>query len=101
MKQSKERMMIMKQGIDVSKWQKGFDFKLAKQQGKAFCIVRAGRTTSDGQQVMDECFYENINGAKNVGMDVGIYFYSLATYAVTVLAQNNVCAMLYHGTAEL
>ena len=54
MKQSKERMMKMKQGIDVSKWQKGFDFKLAKQQGKTFCIVRAGRTTSDGRQVMDE-----------------------------------------------
>ena len=74
---------MTKQGIDVSKWQKGFDFKLAKQQGKTFCIVRVGRTTSDGRQVMDECFYENINGAKNAGMDVGIYFYSLATDAVT------------------
>ena len=74
---------MTKQGIDVSKWQKGFDFKLARQQGKTFCIVRAGRTTSDGRQVMDECFYENINGAKNAGMDVGIYFYSLATDAVT------------------
>ncbi len=73
----------MRQGIDVSKWQKGFDFKLAKQQGKTFCIVRAGRTTADGRQVMDKCFYENINGAKNAGMDVGIYFYSLATDAVT------------------
>lgn len=73
----------MKQGIDVSKWQKGFDFKLARQLGKTFCIVRAGRTTADGRQVMDECFYENINGAKNAGMDVGIYFYSLATDAVT------------------
>lgn len=75
--------MMMKQGIDVSKWQKGFDFKLARQQGKTFCIVRAGRTTADGRQVMDECFYENINGAKNAGMNVGIYFYSLATDAVT------------------
>lgn len=73
----------MKQGIDVSKWQKGFDFKLARQQGKTFCIVRAGRTTSDGRQVMDKCFYENINKAKDAGMDVGIYFYSLATDAVT------------------
>ena len=76
-------MTMTKQGIDVSKWQKGFDFKLARQRGKTFCIVRAGRTTADGRQVMDECFYENINGAKNAGMDVGIYFYSLATDAVT------------------
>lgn len=74
---------MTKQGIDVSKWQKGFNFKLARQQGKQFCIVRAGCTTTDGRQVMDECFYENINGAKNAGMDVGIYFYSLATDAVT------------------
>lgn len=70
---------MTKRGIDVSKWQKGFDFKLARQQGKTFCIVRAGRTTSDGQQVMDEAFYDNINGAKNAGLDIGIYFYSLAT----------------------
>lgn len=69
----------MKQGIDVSKWQKGFDFKLAKKQGYDFCIVRAGRTTAAGQQVMDEAFYNNINGAKNAGLDIGIYFYSLAT----------------------
>ena len=74
---------MMKQGVDVSKWQKGFDFKLARQQGKQFCIVRAGRTTADGRQVMDECFYDNINGAKKAGMDIGIYFYSLATDAVT------------------
>ena len=75
--------MTAKYGIDVSKWQKGFDFKLARQQGKTFCIVRAGRTTADGRQVMDECFYQNINGAKNAGLDLGIYFYSLATDAVT------------------
>ena len=73
----------MKRGIDVSKWQKGLDFNLAKRQVYNFCIVRAGRTTSDGRQVMDECFYENINRAKASGMDVGIYFYSLATDAVT------------------
>lgn len=69
----------MKYGIDVSRWQKGFDFRLAKSQGKSFCIVRAGRTTAAGQPVMDEDFYENINGAKRAGLDVGIYYYSLAT----------------------
>lgn len=72
----------MKHGIDVSKWQKGFDFRLAKSQGKDFCIIRCGRTTGSGRQVMDECFYSHINAAKNAGMDVGIYFYSLATDAV-------------------
>lgn len=73
----------MKRGIDVSKWQKGFDFKLAKKQGYDFCIVRAGRTGSNGRPIMDELFYENINNAKDAGLDLGIYFYSLATDAVT------------------
>lgn len=69
----------MRKGIDVSKWQQGFNFKLAKELGYDFCIVRAGRTTASGRQVMDEAFYENINGAKAAGLDIGIYFYSLAT----------------------
>lgn len=80
MKQSKGRMMIMtKRGIDVSKWQNGLDFNLAKKQGYNFCIVRAGRTGSNGKPVMDELFYENINKAKSAGMELGIYFYSRAT----------------------
>lgn len=68
----------MKRGIDVSKWQKGLDFSMAKKQGYDFCIVRAGRTGSNGRPIMDELFYENINKAKGAGMDVGIYFYSKA-----------------------
>lgn len=74
---------MTKQGIDVSKWQKGLDFNLAKKQGYDFCIVRAGRTGSNGRPIMDELFYENINKAKDAGLDLGIYFYSLATDAVT------------------
>lgn len=70
---------MTKQGIDVSKWQKGLDFNLAKKQGYNFCIVRAGRTGSNGKPVMDELFYENINKAKGAGMELGIYFYSMAT----------------------
>lgn len=70
---------MTKRGIDVSKWQKGLDFNLAKKQGYDFCIVRAGRTGSNGKPVMDELFYENINKAKSAGMELGIYFYSRAT----------------------
>lgn len=70
---------MTKRGIDVSKWQKGLDFNLAKKQGYNFCIVRAGRTGSNGKPVMDELFYENINKAKSAGMEIGIYFYSRAT----------------------
>lgn len=69
----------MKYGIDVSYCQQGFDFNQAVAEGKSFCIVRIGRTRSCGDQVLDDCFIENINNAKAAGMDLGIYFYSLAT----------------------
>ncbi|MGE9914042.1 GH25 family lysozyme [Megasphaera elsdenii] len=69
----------MMEGIDVSYCQAGFDFQAAADAGKEFCIVRIGRTRSDGRQELDDYFVDNINGAKAAGMKLGIYFYSLAT----------------------
>lgn len=69
----------MREGIDVSYCQAGLDFQQAAAEGKEFCIVRIGRTRSDGRQELDDYFVENINAAKAAGMDLGIYFYSLAT----------------------
>ncbi len=69
----------MREGIDVSYCQAGFDFQQAAALGKEFCIVRIGRTRSDGVQELDDYFVEHINAAKAAGMDLGIYFYSLAT----------------------
>lgn len=69
----------MMEGIDVSYIQAGFNFQAAADAGKEFCIVRIGRTRSDGQQELDDYFVDNINGAKAAGMKIGIYFYSKAT----------------------
>ena len=69
----------MREGIDVSYCQEGFDFEAAKAAGKEFCIVRIGRTRGDGRQELDDLFIHNINAAKAAGMDIGVYFYSLAT----------------------
>ena len=69
----------MMEGIDVSYCQAGFNFQAAADAGKEFCIVRIGRTRSDGQQELDDYFVDNINGAKAAGMKIGIYFYSKAT----------------------
>jgi len=59
----------MKQGIDVSFCQPNFDFSAAVQQGKQFCVVKIGE-----HDYMDDLFAQNINGALNAGMDVGVYF---------------------------
>ena len=69
----------MREGIDVSYCQEDFDFEAAKAAGKDFCIVRIGRSRWDGQQELDDLFIHNINAAKAAGMDIGVYFYSLAT----------------------
>ena len=69
----------MTEGIDVSYCQEDFDFGAAKAAGKDFCIVRIGRSRWDGQQELDDLFIHNINAAKAAGMDIGVYFYSLAT----------------------
>lgn len=69
-------------GIDVSKWQEEIDWEKVKNSGVEFAIIRVGyQTEYDGKNVIDPYFTQNIEGAKAVGLPVGIYFYS---YAKTV-----------------
>lgn len=69
-------------GIDVSKWQEEIDWEKVKNSGVEFAIIRIGyQTEYDGEYVVDPYFIQNIEGAKAVGLPVGIYFYS---YAKTV-----------------
>lgn len=68
-------------GIDVSKWQKGFDFKKAKNEGVKFAILRAGYTGSgDGvSKAKDDQFETHYKNAKANGLGVGAYWFSRAT----------------------
>lgn len=69
-------------GIDVSKWQEEIEWQKVKESGVEFAIIRIGyQTEYDGEYVLDPYFVQNIEGAKDVGLPVGIYFYS---YAKTV-----------------
>lgn len=66
-------------GIDVSKWQEDVDWEQVKEEGIEFAIIRMGyQTEYDGEYVIDPYFENNIKGAKEVGLPVGIYFYSYA-----------------------
>ena len=60
-------------GIDVSKWQKGFNFDRAKAEGVEFVILRAAYSTSK-----DVCFDDFYNQCKAKGIPVGAYHYSMA-----------------------
>lgn len=67
-------------GIDVSKWQEEIDWKKVKDSGVEFAMIRIGYQDGiKGENVIDPYFYQNIKTAKEVGLSVGVYFYSYAS----------------------
>lgn len=66
----------MKKGIDVSKYQQNIDWKKVKESGIEFAIIRIGYGKFDNQK--DEYFEKNYEGAKKVGIPLGVYHYSYA-----------------------
>lgn len=64
-------------GIDVSKWQGEIDWQKVKNAGINFAIIREGYGKKSPTQV-DKKFKVNIEGAKSVGINCGIYHYSYA-----------------------
>ena len=66
-------------GIDVSSHQKEIDWKTVKKAGVDFAMIRVGyRGYSGGKLMLDDYFQQNIQGAIDAGIDVGLYFYSQA-----------------------
>lgn len=68
-----------KLGIDVSKWNKEIDWEAVKEAGVEFAIIRCGyRGASTGALVIDPRYEENIRGAIEAGIPVGVYFFTQA-----------------------
>ena len=66
-------------GVDVSSHQKEIDWEKVKASGVEFAMIRCGfRGYGSGKLAVDTCFDQNLEGALNAGLDVGIYFYSQA-----------------------
>ncbi len=69
----------IKIGIDVSSWQGDIDFEAVKKAGVEFAFIRIGSTKGINEDYfLDKKFIQNIEGFKDVGIPVGIYFYSYA-----------------------
>lgn len=64
---------MSKFGIDISMWQKGFDFDKAKAEGVEFVILRGAYATGK-----DSCFEDFYKQCKSKNIPVGIYHYSMA-----------------------
>lgn len=71
---------ISHKGIDVSKYQEKIDWKKVAQDDVEYAFIRLGiRGYTEGEIKEDETFEDNINGAIDNGIDVGIYFFTQAT----------------------
>lgn len=73
---------LARQGIDVSDYQGEIDWQAVADSGVSFAFIRLGyRGATEGQLYLDQCFAENLAGAREAGLDVGVYFFSQALNA--------------------
>lgn len=80
---------MSKKGIDVSVYQGDINWNAVKSSGIEFAIIRSGYGKDPGQQ--DKYFLQNIVGAKNAGIHVGIYHYSYALSTEDAKQEANYC----------
>lgn len=77
-------------GADLSKYNGSVDFRALKEAGADFVMLRIGsRGYGSGQIVADENFEENIKGAIDAGLEVGVYFFSQAVTAEEAVEESN------------
>lgn len=66
-------------GIDVSSHQGDVNWKAVAGDGVEFAMIRVGfRGYAQGELNLDKKFEQNIRGALDAGLDVGVYFFSQA-----------------------
>ena len=70
---------ISRKGIDVSKYQEEIDWELVAGDGVEYAFIRLGlRGYTKGEIQEDENFKDNIKGALNNAIGVGVYFFTQA-----------------------
>ena len=64
---------------DVSSYQNQVDWRQVAADGVEFAMIRLGyRGYSSGQLNLDPCYEQNVKGARDAGLHVGVYFFSQA-----------------------
>ena len=70
----------VEKGIDVSEHQLNIDWNAVGNAGLDFAYIRCGRRGyTEGGLYEDEYFRANMQGAKNAGLKIGVYFATQAT----------------------
>ena len=66
-------------GVDVSYYNGNIDWQQVADSGVSFAMIRIGyRRNADGVIIEDVCAAQNIRGALDAGLEVGVYFFSTA-----------------------
>lgn len=85
-------------GIDVSKWNKEIDWAQVKKEGVDFAIIRAGyRGSISGSLVVDPYFEQNIKGATDNDIAVGVYFFTQAVNEREAVEEASIVMSLVQG----
>lgn len=85
-------------GIDVSKYQEVIDWDKVREAGIKFAIIRLGyRGSSSGALVEDPYYRQNIQGALNAGIKVGVYFFTQAVNEVEAVEEASMAISLLEG----
>ena len=85
-------------GIDVSKWNRNIDWEKVKESGVRFVIIRCGyRGSKTGALVEDPYFRQNIKGATDAGLKVGIYFFTQAITPAEAVEEASMALKLVEG----
>ena len=85
-------------GVDVSFYQGEIDWAAVAADGVEFAMIRCGyRGSETGAIVVDEQFENNITGALEAGLDVGVYFFSQSTGAIEAAEEANFVLELIEG----
>ena len=75
-------------GIDVSTWNGNINWNQVKNSGVSYVIIRTGfRGSTQGALVEDNKFRQNIQGAINAGLKVGVYFFTQAVNEVEAVEE--------------
>lgn len=85
-------------GIDVSKWNRNIDWEKVKESGVRFVIIRCGyRGSKTGALVEDPYFRQNIKGATDAGLKVGVYFFTQAITQAEAVEEASMALKLVEG----
>lgn len=86
-------------GIDVSAYQGDIDWAKVKESGVEFAIIRAGyRGSKTGVLVEDTHFRKNLQGAREAGIQVGVYFFTQAVSEMEAVEEASMIVSLLENS---